>query len=158
MTLCFREPFSVRLKPFWPIADSAKLLDEEGTFMKQIAHETDGLIFQPADAQDLYKSGSFGDFVFIWTNSILTGRNEDILKWKPPELNSVDFKLRITKSGGQGMLTKLHAQLFVTGHNDPFAQMIFKRDLKQYDNKIIECKFDQRNNTWVFMRERKDKR
>ena len=62
----FREPFSVRLKPFWPIADSAKLLDEEGTFMKQIAHETDGLIFQPADAQDLYKSGSFGDFVFTY--------------------------------------------------------------------------------------------
>ena len=72
----------------------------------------------------------------------MKGRNEDILKWKPPELNSVDFKLRITKSGGQGMLTKLHAQLFVTGHNDPFAQMIFKRDLKQYDNKIIECNFN----------------
>ena len=25
--------------------------------MKQIAHETDGLIFQPADQSDVYKSG-----------------------------------------------------------------------------------------------------
>ena len=54
-------------------------------------------------------------FTGIETNAKLSGRNEDILKWKPPELNSVDFKLRITKSGGMGMLTKLHAQLFVTG-------------------------------------------
>lgn len=29
------------------------------------------------------------------------------------------------------------------------------RDLKQYDNKIIECKFE--NNCWVFMRQRVDK-
>ena len=47
------------MKPFWPIADSAKLLDEQGTFMQQIAHETDGLIFQPADQQDVYKSGFY---------------------------------------------------------------------------------------------------
>ena len=36
--------------------------------------------------------------------------------------------------------------------------MIFKRELKEYDNKIIECKFDQKNNSWAFMRERRDKR
>lgn len=29
------------------------------------------------------------------------------------------------------------------------------KDLKQYDNKIIECTF--KNNTWVFMRQRIDK-
>lgn len=29
------------------------------------------------------------------------------------------------------------------------------KDLKQYDNKIIECKFE--NNSWVFMRQRTDK-
>lgn len=29
------------------------------------------------------------------------------------------------------------------------------KDLKQYDNKIIECKFE--NNSWVFMRQRIDK-
>ena len=30
------------------------------------------------------------------------------------------------------------------------------KELKQYDNKIIECKFDQQKG-WVFMRERTDK-
>jgi hypothetical protein len=29
------------------------------------------------------------------------------------------------------------------------------KELKQYDNKIIECKFE--NNSWVFMRQRTDK-
>ena len=90
--------------------------------------------------------------------TLFIGRCDDILKWKPPELNSVDFKLRITKSGGVGMLTKSHASLFVSGHDGAFAQMKFTRDLRQYDNKIIECKFDQKDNSWKFMRERKDKR
>lgn len=30
------------------------------------------------------------------------GRCDDILKWKPPNLNSVDFRLKITKVGGEG--------------------------------------------------------
>lgn len=37
-------------------------------------------------------------------------------------------------------------------------QFFFKqvtKELKQYDNKIIECKFE--NNSWVFMRQRIDK-
>ena len=52
-----REPFSIRLKQFWDIAESGKLLDEDGTFLKEIPHETDGLIFQPAGDKDSYKSG-----------------------------------------------------------------------------------------------------
>ena len=35
--------------------------------------------------------------------------------------------------------------------------MPFKRDLKELDNKIIECKFDFQNKHWAFMRERRDK-
>lgn len=33
------------------------------------------------------------------------GRCDDILKWKPPSLNSVDFRLKITKVGGTGWVT-----------------------------------------------------
>jgi len=76
-----QEPFSVRFKDFFDIEKSAHLLEEDGTFLSQVAHETDGLIFQPASTTDVYK----------------TGRNDDILKWKPPELNSIDFKLKIQK-------------------------------------------------------------
>lgn len=39
-----------------------------------------------------------------------------------------------------------------------FFCFVFKqvtKELKQYDNKIIECKFE--NNSWVFMRQRVDK-
>jgi mRNA-capping enzyme len=74
------------------------LLDEEGSFLAQVAHETDGLIFQPADKADFYKHG----------------RCDDILKWKPPELNSVDFKLRITRSKpstNMGMLPVTQGQI-----------------------------------------------
>lgn len=38
--------------------------------------------------------------------------------------------------------------------NNFFFKQVTK-ELKQYDNKIIECKFE--NNSWVFMRQRIDK-
>lgn len=40
------EPFSVRLKQFWELPMSRQLLGEK--FAKQLLHEPDGLIFQPA--------------------------------------------------------------------------------------------------------------
>ena len=47
--------------------------------------------------------------------------------------------------------------LYVNGQDTPFDKMKFTRDLKEYDNKIIECKYDFQKRTWVYMRERKDK-
>lgn len=40
------EPFSVRLKDFWDITQTASLLSEK--FAKSLSHEPDGLIFQPS--------------------------------------------------------------------------------------------------------------
>lgn len=37
----------------------------------------------------------------------------------------------------------------------PFAKMKYTKALKDLDNKIIECKFE--DNQWKFMRERTDK-
>uniref|UniRef100_A0A8D0D830 mRNA-capping enzyme n=1 Tax=Sander lucioperca TaxID=283035 RepID=A0A8D0D830_SANLU len=110
-----KEPFSVRNKPFFDIHAARKLL--EGSFTSQVSHEVDGLIFQPCGR---YKAG----------------RCDDILKWKPPNLNSVDF-------------------LTVTRETLCLTSLIATKELKQYDNKIIECTFA--NNTWVFMRQRVDK-
>uniref|UniRef100_A0AAR2LU81 mRNA-capping enzyme n=1 Tax=Pygocentrus nattereri TaxID=42514 RepID=A0AAR2LU81_PYGNA len=76
-----KEPFSVRNKPFFDLNAARKLL--EGSFTSQVSHEVDGLIFQPIGK---YKPG----------------RCDDILKWKPPSLNSVDFRLKISKVGGEG--------------------------------------------------------
>uniref|UniRef100_A0A671XVP3 mRNA-capping enzyme n=1 Tax=Sparus aurata TaxID=8175 RepID=A0A671XVP3_SPAAU len=129
-----KEPFSVRNKPFFDIHASRKLL--EGSFTSQVSHEVDGLIFQPCGR---YKAG----------------RCDDILKWKPPNLNSVDFRLKITKVGGEGLLPQTVGLLYVGNYDRPFANMKATKELKQYDNKIIECTFA--NNTWVFMRQRVDK-
>lgn len=40
-----QEPFSIRLKQFYDINASDKLL---GNFSKNLCHEPDGLIFQPS--------------------------------------------------------------------------------------------------------------
>lgn len=129
-----QEPFSVRPKQFFDINISRKLL--EGNFAKEVSHEMDGLIFQPIGK---YKPG----------------RCDDILKWKPPSLNSVDFRLKITRMVGEGLLPQNVGLLYVGGYERPFAQIKVTKELKQYDNKIIECKFE--NNSWVFMRQRIDK-
>nr|XP_060608996.1 mRNA-capping enzyme [Anolis sagrei ordinatus] len=129
-----KEPFSVRHKPFFDINAAKKLL--EGNFAKEVSHEVDGLIFQP-------------------TGKYKPGRCDDILKWKPPSLNSVDFRLKITRVGGEGLLPQNVGFLYVGSLDRPFAQIKVTKDLKQYDNKIIECKFE--NNSWVFMRQRLDK-
>ncbi|XP_032829539.2 mRNA-capping enzyme [Petromyzon marinus] len=133
------EPFSVRAKPFWDVTQSRSLL--EGKFVQQVSHEVDGLIFQPAGTRpiDVY----------------VPGRCTDMLKWKPPSQNSVDFRLKISKIGGEGLLTKTMGLLYVGQKDTPFAQMKATKELRQYDNKIIECKFH--NNEWLFMRQRTDK-
>lgn len=47
------------------------------------------------------------------------------------------------------------AFLFVNGMQEPFAEMRYTPDLRQYDNKIIECSFQNRQ--WHFHRQRTDK-
>ncbi|XP_034436023.1 mRNA-capping enzyme isoform X3 [Hippoglossus hippoglossus] len=129
-----KEPFSVRNKPFFDIHAARKLL--EGSFTSQVSHEVDGLVFQPCGR---YKAG----------------RCDEILKWKPPNLNSVDFRLKITKVGGEGLVPQTVGLLYVGSYDRPFAQMKASKELRQYDNKIIECTFA--SNSWVFMRQRVDK-
>ncbi|RUS87888.1 hypothetical protein EGW08_004366, partial [Elysia chlorotica] len=130
-----KEPFSVRIKNFFDITMSQKIL--EGTFAKSLSHEVDGLIFQPA------------------SQPYVCGRCHDILKWKPPSLNSVDFRLRIQKFQQVGMLPETKGLLFVGQYDPAFGEIKVTKALRPYDNKIIECSFD--GTAWQFMRERTDK-
>jgi len=130
-----KEPFSIRKKEFWDVTDAHKLISDD--FTSKLAHEPDGLIFQPA--KDPYKAG----------------RDDTVLKWKPASMNSVDFKLKIVKESGLGLLPRTVGQLFVGGLDRPFSEMKVKGEVKELNNKIIECKWE--NNQWVFMRERTDK-
>lgn len=53
------------------------------------------------------------------------------------------------------MLAKKRAMLFVGSMTGPFAEMKYTKNFKDMHNKIIECKFE--NKQWVYMRERTDK-
>lgn len=130
-----KEPFSVRKKEFWDVQDTYKLLEDK--FTKMLTHEPDGLIFQPG--RDPYKCG----------------RDDTVLKWKPASMNSVDFKLKVVMESGKGLITRSVGHLYVGGCNTPFAQMKITKEIKEMDNKIIECKWE--NDQWIFMRERTDK-
>ncbi|XP_031639338.1 mRNA-capping enzyme-like [Contarinia nasturtii] len=128
------EPFSVRNKDFWDVALAKKLIEPK--FTKNLGHEPDGLVFQPS------------------ADPYIPGQCFDVLKWKPLNMNSVDFKLKIhTESAG--IVTRKVGYLYVGRLQKPFATIKLSKDLNKYDNKIIECKFE--NNEWVFMRERTDK-
>ncbi|PIK33875.1 putative mRNA-capping enzyme [Apostichopus japonicus] len=126
-----QEPFSIRRKEFWDITKTKNILT--GHFSKQISHETDGLIFQPFKEVRI------------------------LLKWKPPSQNSVDFRLVITEVQATGCLKESKGLLYVNHMKEPFAQMPITNALKKYNKKIVECKFDQKKQHWVFMRERTDK-
>ncbi|XP_022661967.1 mRNA-capping enzyme-like [Varroa jacobsoni] len=139
------QPFRVRLKEFYDVSMTEKLLGEK--FQSQLAHEIDGLIFQPSAKP--YKAD----------------RCDYILKWKPPELNTIDFRLKIeTTKLSEGDPRKLEGFLFVGGLNKHFAKLgkVAKQD-RALDGKIVECcfqQFDRNGQTqlgWVMLRERTDK-
>lgn len=50
---------------------------------------------------------TFNDFltkykiIFLF-QPYVAGRCDDVLKWKPLDMNSVDFRLKIVKQGGEG--------------------------------------------------------
>jgi len=131
------EPFGVRKKDFWELRDTHKIFEDK--FTQHLPHEIDGLIFQPVP--DKY----------------IAGQCNVTLKWKPPTHNSVDFRLKIVVEDRPGMLRTTSGHLFVGGFDPPFAQMKATKQLKEYNNKIIECTFDMTTNQWQFMRERTDK-
>lgn len=128
-----RDPFSVRNKDFWDLTMVPKLIGEK--FKAQIAHEVDGLIFQPE------------------LDPYVTGRSVRVLKWK--EDNTIDFRLKIAMERKTGMLPEKKAYLYVNGAPGPFSFMRYSRNLIQYDGKIIECSWH--DNEWHFHRERTDK-
>ncbi|XP_049293058.1 mRNA-capping enzyme [Anopheles funestus] len=130
-----KEPFGVRLKDFWDITKAQSLLGPK--FKEQLSHEPDGLIFQPS--LDPYESGVC----------------PRVLKWKPHHMNSIDFRLMIKEENGYGMVKGKKGLLYVGGMEQSYGEIKLTRELKQLNNKIIECKFE--NGKWVLMRERTDK-
>ena len=77
------------------------------------------------------------------------GVADDLLKWKPSSLNTIDFCLKIVES------KKPFGELFVQELDKPFATIELTSELEQLDRKIIECKIE--NGKWILLRARWDK-
>jgi mRNA-capping enzyme len=130
------EPFSVRLKQFWDVRETRRILEK---FVPKITHENDGLIFNPLD------------------EPYIAGQCSELLKWKPPSLNSVDFRLTIVKDDRPGMLKESVGQLWVGGYQKPFSLMDLKhnKEARNHNGRIVECSWSPQG--WTFLRIREDK-
>uniref|UniRef100_A0AC34FB72 mRNA guanylyltransferase n=1 Tax=Panagrolaimus sp. ES5 TaxID=591445 RepID=A0AC34FB72_9BILA len=131
---------SVSRKEFWDISETFKLFDPN--FLNSLGHHVDGLIFQPSDP---YTPGQFNF----------------LMKWKPPEESSIDFKLKIKKlhhsEGNEASVGNVNfvGELFVHGLPEAFATIKVTEMLNQFDGRIIECNY--KDGQWLLMRERTDK-
>lgn len=131
------EPIGIRMKDFCEMEKTYKYFSSK--FQRGLAHEIDGLIFQPVNMP--YQPG----------------RCDQMLKWKPPSHNSVDFRLSIVKETRPGYVEDYQGQLYVGGQEKPFSYIKVTKSLKNYNNKIIECRFNNEAGGWELMRERTDK-
>lgn len=88
--------FAFVFEDFWDAtaANVSKLLSEE--FARGVKHEIDGLIFQPVPDVRVYAL-LMHTLSGVLLQPYLSGRTDRVLKWKPPALQTVDFKLRIQK-------------------------------------------------------------
>lgn len=105
MIIKHREPFSVRDKGFWDVSGARKLL--EPRFAQSLCHEPDGLIFQPSldvsfPMTSLHNRILPFASIFMKLQPYVAGRCDDVLKWKPADMNSVDFKVKISQESGEG--------------------------------------------------------
>ncbi|KAL5108410.1 mRNA-capping enzyme [Taenia crassiceps] len=134
-----RQTFSVRKKIFYPLEYVSKLINPN---REELQHETDGLIFQPAGPQDVY----------------VLGTCNDTLKWKPPELNTIDFRCRVHFHTALGEVSRYVGELYLSGSSVPSAQLarVTSRD-QDLNGKIVECYVDPVIQGWKVLRVRADK-
>ncbi|CAN1171937.1 mRNA-capping enzyme [Linum perenne] len=130
------EPFSVITKQFWFLSDVKKLL--KVFIPKTLTHKSDGLIFQR------------------WDDPYFPRTDEYLLKWKYPEMNSVDFLFE----AGPGVQQSLY--LFDRGKKRILdgSSVVFSDDdgdTCSFSGKIIECSYNSEKEVWEFMRVRPDK-
>ncbi|CAN6690635.1 unnamed protein product [Malus baccata var. baccata] len=128
------ELFSVRRKGFWLLSTVTKLLRK---FIPGLSHASDGLIFQG------------------WDDAYVPRTHEGLLKWKFPEMNSVDFLLELGVDGRELLFLNERGRKKLMGG----YRVVFKDELDPAfcSGKIIECAWDAERNVWVCMRTRPDK-
>ncbi|KAG8374389.1 hypothetical protein BUALT_Bualt11G0126800 [Buddleja alternifolia] len=127
------EPFRVRRKDFWLLSTVTKLLKG---FIPKLSHDADGLIFQG------------------WDDPYVPRTHEGLLKWKYPEMNSVDFLFEMIDGRQSLYLHERGKRKLMDGNRVVFPD---GTEASTYSGKIIECSWDSEENVWVCMRVRVDK-
>ncbi|KAI3883050.1 hypothetical protein MKW92_009630 [Papaver armeniacum] len=130
------EPFRVRRKDFWLLSTITKLLEE--VIPKQLSHEADGLIFQG------------------WDDPYVPRADQGLLKWKYPEMNSVDFLFEVVDENHQLLyLYERGKKKLMDGYHVHFNN---GEDPSELSGNIIECSWDSEELVWNYMRLRVDKK
>lgn len=140
-------PFKLKMKQMWKPYGLGELFER---VIPSQGHENDGLIFTPV--KDPYVAGTC----------------HRLLKWKPSEMNSIDFLIMNISGDSSG------GQLFMASHGRPCYYTDFdpKSDinlmktrgiddssLSSLNGKIAEFRLDPSHpNKWTFMRFRPDKK
>ncbi|XP_075087267.1 mRNA-capping enzyme subunit alpha isoform X5 [Nicotiana tabacum] len=127
------EPFRMRRKNFWLLSTVRKVLKE---LIPELSHEADGLIFQG------------------WLDPYVPLTHHGLLKWKYPEMNSVDFLFEVVDGRELLYLHERGKKKLMEGNRVVFPD---SSDPSDYLGKIIECSWDSNNQEWVWMRTRIDK-
>ncbi|KAI1711305.1 mRNA capping enzyme, catalytic domain-containing protein [Ditylenchus destructor] len=131
------EPMGVRRKDFYNLEATQKLLEPK--FRASMGHRPDGLIFQPLN------------FPYI------AGKVARLLKWKPLDRWTIDFRLSIEEVVKDGVSQELIGKLYLSDFEPHFGIMPVTRELVQYDNRIIECRFNKTSTFWELVRARPDR-
>ncbi|KAG7092666.1 hypothetical protein E1B28_009001 [Marasmius oreades] len=151
------QPFEIKIKPIQAAYNAEQVFNNE---IPNLQHGNDGLIYTCVNTH--YSPGT----------------DPNILKWKPPSENSIDFKLllRFPPSptdpikpdfhakpvfllqvwcGDQGGISKYEQfdDMYVT--DDEWESI--KRSGEQYDDRIVEVCWDSNIERWRMMRFRDDK-
>ncbi|CAD6252202.1 unnamed protein product [Miscanthus lutarioriparius] len=128
------ELFSVRRKDFWVLSTVKRLLKE---FIPSLCHDADGLIFQG------------------WDDPYVTRTHEGLLKWKYPEMNSVDFLFELTNDNRQLVfLYERGKKKLMDGARIAFTDDV---DPSSVAGRIVECSWNKEEKCWACMRIRSDK-
>ncbi|XP_076912984.1 uncharacterized protein LOC143571445 [Bidens hawaiensis] len=129
------ELFRVRRKDFYILSAVSKLLK---VFIPKLSHASDGLIFQG------------------WDDPYVPHTHEGLLKWKYPEMNSVDFLLEVGNDNRPMLFVNERGRKKTMDR----SRVVFRDpsvDVYSLSGKIIECSWDSEEDAWVYMRMRPDK-
>ncbi|GAA98631.1 uncharacterized protein L969DRAFT_24551 [Mixia osmundae IAM 14324] len=149
-----RQPFEIKLKP-QELAYGIEAVFKN--HLPKLQHGNDGLIFTCAES------------------AYTPGTDPYILKWKPPEENSIDFKLqlrfpaKLDSPDHADYTQKPIFALYESGgyEGDRFFDILavsdeewsrMKSTGEQYDGRVVECVWNSAEQNWKILRFRDDKR